>query len=151
MTKRLYAGNLPFETTEEEVRRLFAPFGEVHGVDMITDRDSGRFRGFCFVEMEEEEADAAIAALDGKKFGGRKMRVNEARPRSGSGEKGRGKKKGRKDDRPLHERTSRGGAGAQGDFPHSGGSRGQGRSQGRGGDNDDSDFPFSGGGSRRNR
>lgn len=150
MTKRVYVGNLPFETTEEEVRRLFAPFGEVHGVDMITDRNSGRFRGFCFVEMEEEEADAAMAALDGKKLGGRKLRVNEARPRSGSGEEGRGKKKGRKDDRPLHERTSRG-SGAQGDFPHSGGSRGQGGSQGRGGDDGDSEFPFSGGGSRRNR
>ena len=151
MTKRIYTGNLPFETTEEEVRRLFEPFGEVHSVDMITDRDSGRFRGFCFVDMEGSAAEAAIAALDGKKVGGRKIKVNEARPRSDSGKRGGGKKKGRRDDRPLHERTSRGNSGAHGDFPHSGGSRGQGRSKKRGRDNGDSDFPFSGGGSRRNR
>lgn len=148
MTKRVYTGNLPFQTTEEEVRRLFKPFGEVHSVDMITDRDSGRFRGFCFVDMEEEAADAAIAALDGKEVGGRKIRVNEARPRSG--EQGRGKKQGGRDDRPLHERTQRGGSGAHGEFPHSGGSRGQGRGKSRRDDNGASEFPFSGGGSRRN-
>ena len=146
MTKRIYAGNLPFETSEEEVHRLFEPFGDVHSVDMITDRDSGRFRGFCFVDMEKSAADAAIAALDGKKVGGRAIRVTEARPRSGSGKKGGGRKKERKDDRPPHERTGRGG-----DFPHSGGgNRGRGRRKDQGGGRGDSDFPHSGGGSRRN-
>lgn len=147
MTKRIYAGNLPFETTEDEVRRLFKPFGEVHSVTMIADRDSGRFRGFCFVDMEEDAADEAIGALDGKEVGGRKIRVNEARPRTGG--KGQGRRKERRDERPPHERTGRGG-----EFPHSGGSsRGRSQDRGgrgsRGGSRGDSDFPHSGGGSRR--
>lgn len=150
MTIEVYIGNLPFQTTEEEVRRLCSPHGKVKSVAMITDRDSGRFRGFCFVEMEEKAAEAAIAALDGKEVGGRKIRVNKARG-SKAKSKGQGKKQERRDDRPLHERTSRGGSGAHGDFPHSGGSRGQGRGKGQGRSNGNSEFPFSGGGSRRNR
>ncbi len=81
MFKTIYVGNLPFSTSEAEVRELFEAHGTVHGVKMITDRDTGRFRGFGFVEMDSEEAMAAIAALDGTTFGGRQLRVNEARPR----------------------------------------------------------------------
>jgi len=77
--KKIYVGNLSFQTTEEEVRALFSEFGEVHSVNLITDRETGRPRGFGFVEMDG--ADAAISALDKKDFGGRNLTVNEARPR----------------------------------------------------------------------
>ena len=85
MTKKIYVGNLPFRTTETEVRELFAQYGTVHDVRLITDRETGRPRGFGFVEMDEGEADAAIQALDGTDMGGRNLRVNEARER---GERG---------------------------------------------------------------
>jgi cold-inducible RNA-binding protein len=81
LAKKVYVGNLAFSATEEDVRDLFSEFGEVESVAMINDRETGRFRGFCFVEMAPSEADAAIAALDGKEVGGRNLRVNEARPR----------------------------------------------------------------------
>lgn len=81
MAKTIYVGNLPFNTTEADVRTLFEEFGTVHEVKMITDRGTGRFRGFGFVEMDDEEADAAISKLDGVDFGGRTLRVNEARER----------------------------------------------------------------------
>lgn len=81
MTKKVYVGNLSFETTEEQVTDMFAEFGKVQSVAMINDRDSGRFRGFCFVEMEDSAANAAINALNGKSVDGRELRVNEARPR----------------------------------------------------------------------
>ena len=81
MSKKIYVGNLSFQTTEQEVNDLFAEYGEVESVAYITDRETGRFRGFCFVEMEASAADSAIEALDGKDFGGRNLRVNEARPR----------------------------------------------------------------------
>ncbi len=81
MAKKVYVGNLSFSATEEDVRDLFSEFGDVESVAMINDRDTGRFRGFCFVEMAPSAADAAIAALDGKEVGGRNLRVNEARPR----------------------------------------------------------------------
>ena len=87
----MYVGNLPFQTNEDEVRELFEEYGEIESVAMIMDRDSGRFRGFCFVEMEDSSADAAIAALDGKSFGGRDLRVNEARPREERGGRGGGR------------------------------------------------------------
>lgn len=77
--KRIYVGNLSYDTTEEELRQLFAQHGEVNSVNLITDRDSGRPRGFGFVEMEG--ADAAIAALNNTELGGRTLTVNEARPR----------------------------------------------------------------------
>ena len=77
--KKLYVGNLSFDSTEEELRTLFSEFGEVHSINLITDRETGRPRGFGFVEMDG--ADAAIAALDKKDFGGRSLTVNEARPR----------------------------------------------------------------------
>ncbi|MCA9875404.1 MAG: RNA-binding protein, partial [Anaerolineales bacterium] len=75
MSKKVYVGNLSFSATEEEVRDLFGEFGEVESVAMINDRETGRFRGFCFVEMAPSAADAAIAALDGKEVGGRNLRV----------------------------------------------------------------------------
>lgn len=90
LAKKIYVGNLSFQTTEEEVRELFSEYGSVESVAMISDRDTGRFRGFCFVEMDSEAADAAIAALDGKEVGGRSLRVNEAKPREERGGGNRG-------------------------------------------------------------
>ena len=81
MSKKLYVGNLPFSASEEEIRELFAGHGEVQSVTLINDRETGRPRGFGFVEMDDEGADAAAQALDGKDFGGRTLRVNEARER----------------------------------------------------------------------
>ena len=97
MAKKVYVGNLSFSATEEDVRDLFGEFGEVESVAMINDRETGRFRGFCFVEMAPSAADAAIAALDGKEIGGRNLRVNEARPREdrgGGGNRGGGSRSG---------------------------------------------------------
>ncbi|MCP4428316.1 MAG: RNA-binding protein [Chloroflexi bacterium] len=91
MSKKLYVGNLSFNTTEDDVRELFAEQGEVESLAWITDRDTGRFRGFCFIEMDDSAATAAIQALDGKEFQGRDLRVNEARPREdrrGGGDRG---------------------------------------------------------------
>ncbi|MCA9936291.1 MAG: RNA-binding protein [Anaerolineales bacterium] len=80
----MYVGNLSFNATEDQVRNLFEEYGAVESVAMITDRDTGRFRGFCFVEMASG-ADAAIEALDGQEVDGRNLRVNEARPREERG------------------------------------------------------------------
>ena len=90
MTKRIYVGNLPYSATEEEVRDLFSPHGEIVNVAMINDQETGRFRGFCFVEMDNAAADAAIAALNEQDMGGRPLRVNEARPREDRGRHGGG-------------------------------------------------------------
>ena len=76
--KRIYVGNLSFSWGEEEVRELFATYGEVFKVDLINDRATGRPRGFGFVEMDAEAADAAIDALNGEEHGGRVLRINEA-------------------------------------------------------------------------
>ena len=81
MSKKVYVGNLSFQATEDEVRELFAEYGDVESIAWINDRDTGRFRGFCFIEMADAAADAAIEGLDGKDVGGRNLRVNEARPR----------------------------------------------------------------------
>ena len=78
MPKKLYVGNLPFSATESEVQDLFAQHGEVHSVNLITDRETGRPRGFGFVEMDQEAAEAAKSALDGTMFGERNLRVNDA-------------------------------------------------------------------------
>jgi len=87
--KNLFVGNLPFSSTEDSLRTLFAQFGEVQQVKIMTDRDTGKPRGFGFVEMtQDEDAAKAIAALNGKDFEGRALTVNEARPkpeRSGGG------------------------------------------------------------------
>ncbi len=82
--KRIYVGNLPFSATEDEVRELFAGHGTVHSVRLISDRATGRPRGFGFVDMDPEEATAAIEALDGTELGGRSLRVNEAKERGAS-------------------------------------------------------------------
>lgn len=82
--KSIYVGNLPFSATEDEVRSLFEAYGEVASVKLISDRDTGRPRGFGFVEMADGEADAAIRELNGKDMGGRALRINEAQPRTNS-------------------------------------------------------------------
>lgn len=81
--KNLYVGNLPHSATEADLRSIFQPHGEVEKVTMVTDRDTGRFRGFAFVEMTDSgEAEKAIAALNGTDMGGRALTVNEARPKA---------------------------------------------------------------------
>ena len=81
MTKKIYCGNLPFSATEAEVRALFEQYGPVSEVNLITDRDTGRPRGFGFVQMDDTNADEAISKLNGVEFGGRNLRVNVARER----------------------------------------------------------------------
>lgn len=81
MATSIYVGNLAFDTTESEVSDLFTQHGKVESVKLITDRNTGRSRGFGFVEMEAKEATAAIEALNGQEFKGRTLRINEARPR----------------------------------------------------------------------
>jgi RNA recognition motif-containing protein len=81
MTKKIYVGNLPFSATEEGLRAHFAQHGEVTSVKIIIDRDTGRSRGFGFVEMDAADADKAIRALDQEDFSGRNLKVNEAQPR----------------------------------------------------------------------
>ena len=80
--KSIYIGNLPFSTTEEDLRSLFSPYGTVHTVKLVADRETGKPRGFGFVEMEDSKAVGAISALNGKELGGRSLRINEARERS---------------------------------------------------------------------
>ena len=81
MAKKIYVGNLPFSSTADDIRELFAQHGTVQDVNLITDRHTGRSRGFCFVEMDDEDADKAIETLDGFEFQGRNLRVNVARER----------------------------------------------------------------------
>jgi cold-inducible RNA-binding protein len=84
--KKLFVGNLPHSTTEAELRTLFEPHGKVDQVSLVTDRDTGRSRGFAFVEMADTgEAEKAIAALNGKELGGRALNINEARPKTDRG------------------------------------------------------------------
>ena len=87
MSKKIYIGNLPFSSTEDELRAVFERHGGVESVNVIMDRETGRPRGFAFVEMDEASAaDDAIRALDGSELGGRNIRVNEAQDkRSGGG------------------------------------------------------------------
>jgi RNA recognition motif-containing protein len=88
---RIYVGNLAYAVNEDDLRQAFAAFGQVESVNVITDRDSGRSKGFGFVEMPvAEEAQAAIAGLNGKDVKGRAVTVNEARPRADRGDAGRG-------------------------------------------------------------
>lgn len=83
--KNIYVGNLPWSSTEEDVRSAFERYGEVQSVKLVSDKDTGRPRGFGFVEMEDEGAEEAIRALDGTDFGGRNIKVNEARPKTDRG------------------------------------------------------------------
>jgi cold-inducible RNA-binding protein len=114
--KNLYVGNLPHSTTEAELRNVFEPHGAVEKVSLVTDRDTGRSRGFAFVEMTNaNEADNAIAALNGTDLGGRPLTINEAkpktdRPRGGGGQRfgGGGGGRGReRDDYRGHPRQPR--------------------------------------------
>lgn len=85
MAKRLYVGNLSYSTTEDELRELFSQHGSVEAVNLIVDRDTGRSRGFAFVDMDPAGADAAISTLNGHDLGGRSLRIDEARERGGGG------------------------------------------------------------------
>jgi cold-inducible RNA-binding protein len=99
--KNIFVGNLDFSSTEASIRALFEPYGNVERVSLVTDRDTGRSRGFAFVEMTDSaEADRAITALNGAQLDGRALNINEARPKAagggnrgfgGGGEGGRGR------------------------------------------------------------
>lgn len=118
MSVRLYVGNLPFRITEQELEELFGQMGAVQSANIVTDRDTGRSRGFAFVEMESSEAaDAAIQQLNGRDLDGRAMTVNEARPR---------------ENRPARGGFG-GGGGGRGGFGGGGGRGGFGGGGGRGG------------------
>jgi cold-inducible RNA-binding protein len=89
--KNIFVGNLDFAATDSSIRAMFEQYGTVDRVNLVTDRDTGRSRGFAFVEMNNtQEADRAIAALNGADFGGRALNVNEARPKPQGGGGGRG-------------------------------------------------------------
>ena len=91
MGRKLYVGNLGYDVSGLDLEQLFAGHGTVDSVNVITDRSTGQSKGFGFVEMSSDaEAGAAIAALDGKDFGGRAIKVNEARPRAATGGGGGG-------------------------------------------------------------
>ena len=114
MAKRIYVGNLSYQTTEGDLSNLFEQVGQVESVNIITDRDTGRSKGFGFVEMGNEEADKAIAQFNGTELNGRSITVNEARPRE--------------------ERSGGGGGRGRGGFNRGGGGGGGGRDRGgRGG------------------
>ena len=81
MGKNIYVGNLPWSATEDELYDMFGQYGDVSSARIITDRETGRSRGFGFVEMDADGADAAIEAINGSDMGGRPLKVNEARPR----------------------------------------------------------------------
>jgi RNA recognition motif-containing protein len=116
--KRIYVGNLSYQTTEGDLTDLFEQVGQVESVNIITDRDTGRSKGFAFVEMGDEDAEKAIAQFNGTEVNGRSVTVNEARPREERGG-GRGGYGG-----------NRGGGGGRGGF---GGGGGRGGSGGGGG------------------
>ncbi len=126
MTQRIYIGNLPYTSTEDEVRDLFSQYGEVVSCALPTDRETGRPRGFGFIEMSNDDGRKAIEALDGQDFAGRQLRVNEARPREdrgGGGGGGGGYGGG----------GGRGGGGGGGGYGGGGGDRGGGGYGGGGG------------------
>ena len=126
MGKRLYVGNLPYSTTSSDLEALFKAHGAVVSAEVVADRDTGRSKGFGFVEMgTDDEAKAAIAALDGQDNGGRALTVNEARPREersgGGGRGGRGGYGGGGGGRGDRAGASGGGRGDRGGY---GGGRG---------------------------
>lgn len=120
--KRIYVGNLSYQTTEGDLTDLFEQVGQVESVNIITDRDTGRSKGFAFVEMSDEDAEKAIAQFNGTEVNGRSVTVNEARPREerGGGRGGYGGNRG-------------GGGGGRGGFGGGGGRGGSGGGGGRGG------------------
>ena len=90
MGKKLYVGNLTYGVSDSDLQQMFEPFGTVQSAQIIMDRDTGRSKGFGFVEMgSDQEAQAAIQGLNGKEVGGRSLTVNEARPRTEGGGRGR--------------------------------------------------------------
>jgi RNA recognition motif-containing protein len=101
--KNIFVGNLSFNTSEQDLRQVFEAYGQVDRVSIMVDRDTGRSRGFGFVEMtNNEEGEKAIAGLNGSQFGGRTINVNEARPKAeraggGGGGRDRGGRGGRRD------------------------------------------------------
>jgi len=95
MAKRLYVGNLSYSATSDDLQELFEQYGQVSSAQVLTDRETGRSRGFGFVEMDnDDEADAAIQQLDGNDHQGRRLTVNEARPRTPGGGGGGGPRGG---------------------------------------------------------
>ena len=108
--KNIFVGNLSFNTNEEELRQIFEAYGQVDRVSILTDRDTGRSRGFGFVEMtSDDDGEKAIAALNGSQFGGRTINVNEARPKTerGGGGFGGGRGRGDRDERGAGGRRDR--------------------------------------------
>jgi cold-inducible RNA-binding protein len=107
--KSLYVGNLPHHTTDSELRSLFGGHGMVENVSIVTDRETGRSRGFAFVEMaNSDEAEKAIAALNGSELGGRRLNINEAKPKSDRPRRGAGGRSGGgRDDYRGHARQPR--------------------------------------------
>jgi len=106
----IYVGNLSFNTTEEQLRQAFESFGEIKSVSIITDKFTGESRGFAFVEMPDKEAAAAaISGLNGQELNGRKLNINEARPRTDRGDRG-----GRGGDRGGFRGGRGGGGGGRG-------------------------------------
>lgn len=83
--KKIYVGNLSWSSTENDVQEFFSQYGTVHSVQLITDRETGRSRGFAFVEMDDAEASTAITEADGRELDGRRLRVNEAQERGSRG------------------------------------------------------------------
>ena len=115
MSMKLYVGNLAFQTSSYDLEELFGSHGTVESANVVEDRETGRSRGFGFVEMcSKEEGEGAIAELNGKDFNGRNLTVNEAKPREDRG-------------------GSRGGGGGRGGYGGGGGNRGGGNSRGGGG------------------
>jgi len=111
---KIFVGNFSFSTTEDDLRTLFSPFGNIDTISVITDRTTGRSRGFGFVEMGDRgQAEKAIEALNGKDFGGRSLNINEARPKTdgGGGQRGPrsggGGRGGSRDDYSGHARQPR--------------------------------------------
>src|SRR5262249_21610430 len=113
MSKRIYVGNLSYQTTEGDLTDLFEQVGQVESVNVITDRDTGRSKGFAFVEMSDEDAEKAIARFNGTEINGRSVTVNEARPREerGGGRGGFGGNRG--GGRGGFGRNRRGGGGGR--------------------------------------
>jgi cold-inducible RNA-binding protein len=127
--KNLFVGNMTFQTSEGDLKALFEPYGQVARVHIAIDRETRRSRGFGFVEMpNDNEAAAAMQALDGKDFGGRQLKVNEARPREASSGPPRGGSRGG----PGGDRGGHGGQGGQGGQGGHGGGHGRGGGGGRG-------------------
>jgi cold-inducible RNA-binding protein len=137
--KNLFVGNMTFQTTEADLKALFEPYGQVARVHIAIDRETRRSRGFGFVEMPNDaEAAQAMQALDGKDFGGRALKVNEARPREASAGGARGPRSGGPGGGQGYDRGGHGGQGGQGDR---GGQGGRGGGRGRFSNEDYSESP----------